>query len=116
MPGDGAYTQQFWSLLKLDQLQLFATFMLHDDSLLQEIAKATKTDTVATKIFKSIHDSSTAMKRSDLHHFTAHDGLLYHNNLLYVPEGSCGTQVLQTCHDDPLTGHFRVEKTLELVS
>ena len=115
-PGDDAYTQQSCSLLTPDQLQLSATFMLHDDSLLQEIAKATKTDTFATEIFKSLQDSSTATKRSDLHHFTAHDGLLYRNHLLYVPEGSCRNQVLQTCHDDPLAGHFGVAKTLELVS
>jgi hypothetical protein len=44
-PGDEAYTQQSCSLLKPDQLQLSATFMLHDENLLQEIAKATKTDT-----------------------------------------------------------------------
>jgi hypothetical protein len=100
-PGDDAYTQQSCSLLKPDQLQLPATFMLHDDSLLQEIAKATKTDTFATEIFKSLQDSLTAAKGLDLHHFTAHDGLLYCNYLLYVLEGSCRTQMLQTYHDDP---------------
>jgi hypothetical protein len=62
--------------------------MLHDDSLLQEIAQATKMDTFATEILKRLQDSSTAMKQADLHHFSAHDGLLYHNHLLYVLEGS----------------------------
>jgi hypothetical protein len=87
-PGDDAHTQQSCSLLKPDQLQLSATFMLHDDSLLQEIAQATKMDTFATKILKRLQDSSTAMKQVDLHHFSAHDGLLYHSHLLYVPERS----------------------------
>jgi hypothetical protein len=81
-PGDEAYTKKSCSLLKPDQLQMSATFMLHDDNLLQEIATATKTDTFATEIFKSLQDSSMAMKRSDLHHFSAHDGLLYRNHLL----------------------------------
>ena len=115
-PGDAAYAQQSHSVFKPDQLQLFSTLMLHDDNLLQAIAKATKTDPFATAIIKSMHGSSTATQRSDLHQFTVQDGLLYRDHLLYVPEGSCRTQVLQTCHDDPLAGHFGVAKTLELVS
>ena len=38
------------------------------------------------------------------------------NHVLHVPEGSCRTQVLQTCNDDPLVGHFGVAKLFELVS
>jgi hypothetical protein len=65
--------------------------MLHDDSLLQEIAQATKTDNFAIEILKRLKDSSPATKQADLYHFTAHDGLLYCNHLLYVPEGSFRT-------------------------
>ena len=36
--GDDAYSQQSHCLLRPDQLQMFATYMLHDDSLLREIA------------------------------------------------------------------------------
>jgi hypothetical protein len=75
--------------------------MLHDDNLLQAIAKATKTDTFATEVIKSIHGSSTAAHRSVLHQFTIQDGLLYRNQLLYVLEGLCRTQVLRSCHDSP---------------
>ena len=36
-PGDDAYSQQSHCLLRPDQLQMFATYMLHDDPLLTEI-------------------------------------------------------------------------------
>mgnify|MGYP000532974220 FL=1 len=115
-PGDDAYSQQSHCLLRPDQLQMFATCMLHDDSLLNEIATATVSDPFAKEIMGRINDPSPDMKSSYLNQFTTRDGLLYRNHLLYVPEGSCRTRVLQNCHDDPLAGHFGVTKTLELLS
>ena len=90
--------------------------MLYDDSLLKEIAKPTMSDPFATEIMAHINDSSPKGKNSDLIQFTTRDGLLYRNHLLYVPDELCRTRVLQTCHDDPLAGHFGVTKTLELLS
>ena len=115
-PGDDAYSQQSHCLLRPDQLQMFATCMLHDDSLLNEIATTTVSDPFAKEIMGRINDPSPDMKSSYLNQFTTRDGLLYRNHLLYVPEGSCRTRVLQNCHDDPLAGHFGVTKTLELLS
>ena len=115
-PGDDAFSQQSHCLLRPDQLQMFATCMLQDDSLLNEIATATTSDPFAKEIMARINDPSPGMKSSYLNQFTTRDGLLYRNHLLYVPEGSCQTRVLQNCHDDPLAGHFGVTKTLELLS
>ena len=41
---------------------------------------------------------------------------LYRNHLFYVLDGTCHSQVLQTFHDDPFVAHFRVAKTLALLS
>ena len=113
-PRDDAYAQQSQCLLKPDQFQLFATCMLHDDSLLAEIAKALPTDKFANAIHEGLLDPSKS--KEDLACFRFEGGLLYRNQLLYVPEGECRTKVLQKCHDDPLAGHFGVAKTLELIS
>jgi transposase InsO family protein len=34
---------------------------------------------------------------------------------LYIPEGPLRLEVMKTCHDDPLSGHFGFDRTLELV-
>jgi hypothetical protein len=115
-PGDDAYSQQSHCLLRPDRLHMFATYMLHDDSLLNEISQATTSDPFATDIMARLNNPSPERQSSDLNHFTTHDGLLYRNHLLYVPDGPCRLRVLQTCHDDPLAGHFGVAKTLALLS
>lgn len=44
-------------------------------------------------------------------------GLLRYNNKLYVPEeGSVREELLKRHHDDPMAGHFGVDKTFELMS
>ncbi len=44
-------------------------------------------------------------------------GLLRYNDLLYVPEeASVREELLKRHHDDPLAGHFGIDKTLELMS
>ena len=115
-PGDEAYAQQSHCLLKPDQLHLFATCMLQDDSFLREIAEATITDGFANAIKSDLNNPPRRPNRSDLNQFSVRDGLLFRNHLLYVPEGQCRTRVVRECHDDPLAGHFGVTKTLELIS
>jgi hypothetical protein len=88
-PRDDAYAQQSQCLLKPDQFQLFATCMLHDDSLLAEIAKALPTDKFANAIQEGLLDPSKS--KEDLAYFRFEGGLLYRNQLLYVPEGECRT-------------------------
>ena len=90
--------------------------MLQDDSLLQQITEASKTDAFANEIRDSLQNPSKVTKRKNLDTFTIQEGLLFRDHLLYIPEGPCHTQVLRECHNDPLAGHFGVTKTLELIS
>ena len=92
-PGDDANSQQSHCLLRPDQLQMFAIPMLYDDSLLNEIAKATISDLFANEIMACLNAPSPEVKSSNLNQFTTPNGLLYHNHLLYVPDGSCRTRV-----------------------
>ena len=57
-PGDDAYSQQSHCLLQPDQLQIFAAYMLHDDSLLTEITQATVSDPFTIDIMAHINDLS----------------------------------------------------------
>jgi hypothetical protein len=44
------------------------------------------------------------------------DGFLYYQGLLYIPDGPCRLQVLQSRHDFPTARHFGFNKTMELIS
>jgi hypothetical protein len=44
------------------------------------------------------------------------DDLLYFEERLYIPEGPARLRVLQARHNFPATGHFRFNKTFELIS
>jgi len=45
-----------------------------------------------------------------------HDGLLRHNNRIFVPDtGNLRLRILKSRHDHPLAGHFGLTKTLELL-
>ena len=43
------------------------------------------------------------------------EGVLHHQGLPYVPE-LIRTELISRHHDDPLAGHFGIEKTRELVA
>ena len=43
------------------------------------------------------------------------EGVLYHQGLPYVPE-IIKMELISRHHDDPLAGHFGIEKTQELVT
>mgnify|MGYP000506443352 CR=1 FL=1 len=85
--------------------------MLHDDSLVNKITKATISDSRANEIMVPLNSPSPDAESLDLNQFTTRDELLHRNHLLYVPDGLC-----HTCHGDPLAGHFGVTKTMELLS
>ena len=68
-PQDDAYTQQSQCLVKPNQFQLFTTSMLHDDSLLEEIAKALPNDKFANAIKEGLTDSSKPTNKEDLNRF-----------------------------------------------
>ena len=111
-PEDDACAQQSCCLLRPDQLQMFATCMLLDVSLVSNIAKEMAIYAFSNEIMVSIKNPSKKKQRSNIKQFSFQDGLLYKNNLLHVLEGSCRTRALHDCHDDPLIGHFGVTKTL----
>jgi len=45
------------------------------------------------------------------------NNVLYYDGKLVIPNiGDIKIEILRTCHDDPLAGHFGIQKTFELVS
>jgi len=45
------------------------------------------------------------------------DGLLYDKNLLYIPHNEAlQNEIAQGCHDSLVPGHFRQEKTIDIVT
>jgi RNase H-like domain found in reverse transcriptase/Integrase zinc binding domain len=54
---------------------------------------------------------------SDLESRRIQDGILFHNDLIYVPDDdSLKLRLLRAHHDDPLAGHFGTTRTLELLT
>ncbi len=50
-------------------------------------------------------------------HWRQHEGLLYHQMVLYIRgAGGAHTKVLQCHHDDSTAGHFGSRQTLDLVA
>ena len=65
------------------------------------------------------HDSLTAGQRENPQPpwSWSEDGLLLHDKLIYIPQNDeLRLEILKMHHDDPLTGHFGVPKTFELLS
>jgi len=77
---------------------------------------ATEEDTWATNIKKELQERPRNPNHDDLDQFEQQDGLLFRNNLIYVPEGPKRLKILKECHDNTLAGHFRMAQTHELVS
>lgn len=48
--------------------------------------------------------------------FKIQDNLLYYEKRLYIPKELARLCILQAYHDFPTAGHFRFNKTLELIS
>ena len=91
-----------------------------DSHIIDTICEDLKTDAFAQAILVQVDPSRASCSQSqqpgtDYRQFECHDGLLFFNKLLYVPNGSCRLQVVQNCHDTYTTGHFGSTKTLALV-
>jgi hypothetical protein len=138
--GDAAYDQQKTTLIKPEQLQLkiVRTTTSVNASFLQDIRVSLNVDPLALKLKNNVGifnprefpspgsdseslDHPTSSSQGSRSHnvdprFQFHDGLLYYQGLLYVPEGPCQLQVLQSRHDSPSAGHFGYNKTMELIS
>ena len=123
-PGEPAFDHQKQVLLGPNRLQLMVTKVpkiLCDSSFLDCIRTSICSDDFAQDILDHIipdrsSSSQSKFSRMDYGKFRCHDGLLFRNNQMYIPDVPSRLQVLQYCHDSPLAGHFGVQKTLELVT
>lgn len=85
-----------------------------DGSFSQRIAQALLGDSVAVAIRKGLQ--APLGGSSVLHPWTEGDNrLLRHHGWIYVPEALQATTI-EHHHNNPLAGHFGVQKTLELIS
>ena len=80
-----------------DTILSFKNFLLLQEDLLSQIKQASSS-------FPPLPSSDLQLK----------DGLLWHQDRIFVPEGVRVT-VLRFCHDHKLAGHFGVHKTSELL-
>ena len=115
-PRDKTYNEHSQCLLTPDQVQIFATYVLQDETLLADITKATTTDPFAREIKACFEDPTYRSQRDDLEKISFRDHVLLRNNLVYVPEGPCRVCILIEFHDASLARHFEVAKILELIS
>ena len=83
-----------------------------DESLINEIAMETTKDQFAQAIKKSLETPTKGVPRYDLDQFTLREGLIFRNNLVYVPDGPSQIHILKECHDNALASHFAVTKTV----
>lgn len=69
-----------------------------------------ETSEIKTKLSE---DSGERALQSD---FALIDGLLYHHSRICVPDQvALRQEILRSCHDSPLAGHFGQKRTLQLV-
>ena len=121
-PGEPAFDNQKQVILGQTRLQATQVFGMPMDSHVIDkyIRESLKTDAFAQTILAQIDPSWASCSQSqslgtDYRQFKYHDGLLFFNELLYVPNDSCRLRVVQNCHDTYIAGHFGSTKTLNLV-
>lgn len=90
-----------------------ATNVQGEDELTNEIRTLTSSDEYAQNILAKISTPShpsTGTWHTD-------NGILYFQNLIYVPNNNAlRLRLLRNHHDDPLAGHFGTTRTLELLT
>ena len=59
-------------------------------------------------------EEARRIKAEGLNGYEELDGVLYHQGLPFVPE-AIRTEIISRHHDDPLAGHFGIDKTKDLV-
>ena len=69
-PGEDTCSQQSHCSLRPDQLHMIATYMLHDDSLLNKITQTTTSDPFATDIIARLNNPTLEIQSSEVSHFT----------------------------------------------
>ena len=86
------------------------TKIAEDTPLLQQICKDLDNDPFAKDIKHCLQQANANKDFEEI------DGLVYFKGLLYVPLGPARLQTLQSRYDLLTTGHFGINKTIELVS
>jgi hypothetical protein len=85
-------------------------------SLLHSIEKATGSDPFAQRIISLLHDSQLHSKEISLSECGVHDGRLYYQQRLYIPnDNNLRLRLLQRHHDAPVAGHPGHAKTFDLL-
>ena len=83
----------------------------------QVILDALSQDPLAQEILKVLKNNAKTYRIVPLGECTIKEGLLFINNLLYVPNNpEIHLQILKSCHDHPAAGHPGRAATYELVS
>jgi transposase InsO family protein len=120
-PTDEAKVQQTRSLLRPDHFRVASGQLVRSSAspsraLRDDIVAATEGDDFAKSVRRQLDKPArTADEDKECQGFKSQGGLLSKDGRLYVPP-ECRSEVLATCHDALLAGHFGVGKTLELVS
>ena len=122
--GEAAFESQKQILLGPNRLRLMAMHTINtpgDSQFLDSIREHIATDAFAQEVLSHIildraSSSESQNPRLDYTQFTWHDGLLFRQTLLYVPDGPSRLTVMQQCHDTPMAGRFGIHKTFELIS
>lgn len=125
--GDPEYDNQKQVLLGPNRLRhLVATTIFQapiDSSLIEKVRYSLPADSMGQDIINQINRvpslaPTSPSSRHPIDHtkFHIHDGLLYHGGLLYIPNGAARLQVLETCHNSRLAGHFGISKTTKLIT
>jgi len=90
--------------------------------------KVFEADFIATVVAASERDEEWTARKRELEKienegkvfpkiWTNKDGLLYYKNRLYIPNNKeLQTTMAKGCHDWQVAGHFRQEKTVEMVT
>ena len=113
--GERAVTQQHAVLLKPHVFKLNNVALRSKDSnFVQEIVEALEHDALAKEIKESKENGREDAGKYGMFEL-APNGLVLRHGLIYVPSLPLKLQVLKSCHDAPLAGHYGVKKTLELV-
>ena len=109
--GEDAVTQQMAVILKPRMVSLNAISIAHEENTFVEtLLKETKEDEIAKQLI------SASVSGTDPSKIYEKDGLLYRNDLLYIPNGTSRLKILESRHDSLLAGHFGIRKTVELIS
>ena len=85
------------------------------------IRSSLSSDTFASKILPYLNDIDLPRNEETLKSLEGwhmdEEGLIYFNQLLYVPDtGSLRLDILRSVHDSPSAGHFGIWKTYELLT